>query len=57
MNGYTRPALIRTYSIAELVADAASCTPYLTTVSDRDLKRDIERIDRPLTRLGAISRD
>ncbi len=28
MNGYTRPVVIRTYSIAELCADAASCMPY-----------------------------
>lgn len=28
MNGYIRPALIATYSIEQLVTDAASCTLY-----------------------------
>lgn len=28
MAGYIRPALIASFSIAELVEDAASCTPY-----------------------------
>lgn len=30
MNGYIRPALIATYSIDGLIADAASCTLYIT---------------------------
>ena len=28
MNGYIRPAVIATYSITELVADAAACSDY-----------------------------
>ena len=28
MSGYIRPAVIATYSITELCADAATCTPY-----------------------------
>lgn len=28
MNGYIRPAVITTYSITELCADAATCTLY-----------------------------
>lgn len=56
MNRYTRPAVICTYSIAELRADAASCTPYLT-LSDRTLKRDIETVEQPLERMRTISTD
>lgn len=33
MNGYTCPALIRTYSIDELCAEAAACILYITTTS------------------------
>ena len=55
MNGYVRPTVICTYSIAELCADAASCMPY--GISDRVLKRDIETVEQPLERLDAISRD
>ena len=47
MNGYIRPAVIATYSIRELTADAAVCAVYVVT-SDRDLKRDIETIEQPL---------
>jgi hypothetical protein len=56
MTLYIRPTVIRTYSVAELCADAASCMPYGVATSDRNLKRDIETIDQPLTRLGAINR-
>jgi len=55
MIGYIRPTVICTYSIAELCADAASCQLY--DISDRVLKRDIELVEQPLERLGAISRD
>jgi hypothetical protein len=55
MNGYIHPVLIRTYSIAELREDAASCTAYVT--SDRNLKRDIELVEQPLERIRSISGD
>jgi hypothetical protein len=53
MNGYIPPAAIRTYSIADLCADAATCVTY-TLESDRNLKREIERVEQPLERLRAI---
>jgi hypothetical protein len=53
MNGYIHPVVIRTYSIAELREDAASCMAYL--ISDRDLKREIELVEQPLDQLHAIS--
>ena len=31
MKGYIRPAVVATYSITELVADAAACSVYLPT--------------------------
>ncbi len=55
MNGYIRPTVTFTYSIAELCADAASCATYVT--SDRTLKRDIELVGQPLERVRAISKD
>lgn len=33
MNGYITPAVIRTYSINELCADAAACMSYIYTVT------------------------
>ncbi len=59
MNGYIRPIVTHTYSIAELCADAATCGAYVIGVleSDRNLKRDIEKVEQPLERLRAISRD
>ena len=53
MKGYERPSLIATFSIEELRADAASCTPYQYT-SDVRVKTDIKTVDRPLDGLGAI---
>jgi hypothetical protein len=48
---YERPAMIKTYSLAQLRADAAACTAYypMPTVtssnfSDERLKTDIEPI-------------
>ena len=52
MSGYIRPAVITSYSIERLCADAAACTLY--DFSDRDLKRDIETVERPLERMRAI---
>jgi hypothetical protein len=54
MNRYTRPTVIHTYSIAELCADAAHCTAYVTNLSDRNLKQDIETIENPLERMRSI---
>jgi hypothetical protein len=54
MNDYAHPAVIHTYSISELRADAASCTLYLLT-SDQNLKRDIETVEQPLARIRSIS--
>ena len=56
MNDYTHPAVIHTYSVEELRADAASCTLYLLT-SDQNLKRDIEAVEQPLKRMRSISTD
>ena len=55
MNGYIRPVVIATYSIAELRTDAASCTGY-TAFSDRTLKSDIEMVEQPLERIRSISK-
>jgi hypothetical protein len=52
---YIRPTVIRTYSVAELCADAASCLPYEVGISDRNLKRDIEMVEQPLERIRSIS--
>jgi hypothetical protein len=46
---YERPALIKTYSLAELRADAATCSTYpptmtVTVSSDERLKTDIEPV-------------
>ncbi len=57
MNGYIRPTAIGTYSIAELCADAASCTLYGVGVSDRNLKRAIETVEQPMERLRSISQE
>jgi len=52
---YERPDLIATYSIEELRAEAATAFCYtVTAVSDRILKTEIETIEQPLERLGAI---
>ena len=32
MNGYIRPAVIATYSITELCAEAATCTGYVVGI-------------------------
>jgi hypothetical protein len=56
MNGYACPTVIGTYSIAELCADAANCTPYdILAASDRTLKLDIETVEQPLERMRSIS--
>jgi hypothetical protein len=55
MNGYIHPVLIRSYSIAELCEDAASCMSYVP--SDRNLKRDIELVEQPLERIRSIRGD
>ncbi len=52
MESYGQPHLIATYSIEELLADAALAQSQ--EESDQLLKDEIERVDRPLERLGAI---
>ena len=52
MSGYIRPAVITSYSIERLCADAAACMAY--AISDRELKRDIETVERPLERIREI---
>jgi hypothetical protein len=54
METYNRPALIASYSIADLLAGAAIAMEY---ASDRALKRGVEEIEQPLERLGAIRTD
>jgi hypothetical protein len=53
MSGYIRPAVITSYSIERLCADAAACMSYVAA-SDLGLKRDIETVERPLERMRAI---
>ncbi len=53
MHGYTSPALIASYSVTELCADAATCVAYGANPSDRTLKTEIRTVERPLERLGA----
>ncbi len=52
LESYGQPRLIATYSIEELLADAAIAIT--SEPSDEVLKRELKRIDRPLERLGAI---
>ena len=53
---YERPVVIATYSVEQLRAEAAgvACTSIVGTVSDQNLKTDIESIDDPLRRLGTV---
>lgn len=52
--GYEKPFVIVSYTVDELRADAAACVAYLTNLSDRSLKTDIEQVEQPLRRLKGI---
>jgi hypothetical protein len=59
MERYERPAILATYSVDELVEEAATCEVYYTdtnTPSDRDLKEQIEGIEGALERVTSIGR-
>ena len=57
MGEYERPAILATFSVDELVGEAATCQTYVPdkpTTSDRDLKERIEEIDRALEGVKSI---
>jgi hypothetical protein len=54
MGRYEKPAILGTYSVDELVEEAASCDQYKPTQSDRVLKDEIEGIEGALERIKSI---
>jgi hypothetical protein len=57
MGGYEAPAVLATYSVDELVEEAANCETYQVTTtfaSDSQLKDDVAEICRALDGIKSI---
>jgi hypothetical protein len=54
MERYEAPAVVATYSVDELVEEAATCELYGPVYSDRAVKEDVEGIEGALERVTSV---